>query len=252
MTVDSARFEAAYSAAVKALNGERGQQGIGTLSEKTLHAVLKRYIEPDTSLHEVNVGRFVADICRDDGVYEIQTGSFTPLRPKLEAMLDFTDVTVVYPMAAVKYLTWIDPETGEAEKPHLSPKKMKPIDSCYELIRIKYALDNPRFHLKLLMLEIQELRLRDGRRSRDGKRGSHRADRLPARLIDEIDLHTPRDFDIFLPETLPDEFTIKQLAKAAGTAYGCAQCAVSILTYLERAEFVGKNGRTHIYRKAKF
>ena len=231
---------------------ERERQGIGTLSEKTLHAVIKRCIEPDTAFHEISIGRFVADVFRGDGVFEIQTGSFTPLRPKLEAMLEYADVpsvTVVYPMAAVKYLTWIDPETGEAEKPRRSPKKMRPIDSCRELIRIKYLLDNPRFRVKLLLLEIHELRLKDGRRSRDGKRGSHREDRLPARLIDEIDLCTPADYDLFLPEVLSEEFTIKELAKKAGTSYETAQCAVTILCYLGRTEQTGTRGRTKLFKR---
>ena len=241
--MDAERFEnACRAAAVR----ERGE-GIGTLGEKTLHAVLKRYIEPDESFHEVPVGSYFADVFRDGHIYEIQTGSFTPLRPKLELLLDYTDVTVVYPMAAVKYLSWTDPATGEATAPRRCPKKTKPIESVYELIKIKYTLDNPRFHLKLMMLELHETRLRDGRRSRDGKRGSHRNDRVPVRIIDEIDINEPRDFDIFIPEGLEGSFTIKGFAKAAGVCYDCAQRAVSILVYLERLLPCGKDGRENLY-----
>lgn len=242
----SERFEAACLAAQE----ERQSGGIGTLNEKTLHAILKRYIEPDVTKHEVPVGSYFADVFRGGHIYEIQTGSFTPLRPKLELLLDYTDVTVVYPMAAVKYLSWTDPETGEVTAPRRSPKKMKPIDSVFELIKIKYALDNPRFHLKLVMLELHEMRLRDGRRSRDGKRGSHRTDRFPTKLLGEIDLHEPRDFDIFIPEGLGGEFTLRDFAKAAKVSYGCAQRAVSILVYLERLVPCGKNGREKLFARA--
>ena len=242
--MDSERFEAACQAAAEA--GQR--TGIGTLNEKTLHAVLKRYIEPDETKHEIPVGSYFADVFRDGQIYEIQTGSFTPLRPKLELLLDYTDVTVVYPMAAVKYLSWTDPETGEVTSPRRSPKRAKPIESVYELIKIKYALDNPHFHLKLIMLELHEMRLRDGRRSRDGKRGSHRSDRVPARILDEIDLHEPRDFDIFIPDGLEAGFTIKAFAKAAKVSYECAQRAISILVYLGRLTPCGKDGREKLFR----
>ena len=244
--MDSARFEAACRAAAER---ERGA-GIGTLSEKTLHAVLKRYIEPDESCHEVPVGSYFADVMRGGHIYEIQTGSFTPLRPKLELLLDCTDVTVVYPMAAVKYLSWIDPGTGETTAPRKSPKRVKPVEAVYELIKIKYTLDNPRFHLKLIMLELYEQRLRDGRRSKDGKRGSHRTDRVPARIIDEIDIDTPRDFDMFIPAGLDAEFTIKGFAKAAGVRYDCAQRAVNILAYLERITLCGKRGNEKLFKRA--
>ena len=33
------------------------ENGIGTLSEKTVHAILKNYLEPDTSYHEIRTGR---------------------------------------------------------------------------------------------------------------------------------------------------------------------------------------------------
>lgn len=244
--MDSLRFEEACSSVVGA---QRQRGGIGMLNEKTLHAALKKYLEPHEENHEVPIGRYVADIVGENGIIEIQTGSFTPLREKLEFLLDFADVTVVYPMAAVKYISWIDPDTGELTDERRSPKKQKPIDAFYELIKIKYTLDNPRFHLKLIMLEIHEQRLLDGW-SRDKKRGSHRSDRIPARLIDEIDIHSPADFDMFIPAGLNDEFTITEFARAAKVPYGLAQCTIKALCYLERLTPAGKRGRENLYTKA--
>lgn len=118
--MDSLRFQKACE---EVIGVKRERSGIGTLSEKTLHAVLKKYLEPHAENHEVPLGNYVADIIGENGVIEIQTGSFTPLRPKLEVLLDCTDVTVAYPIAEVKYMRWIDPETGEVSPPHKSPKK---------------------------------------------------------------------------------------------------------------------------------
>lgn len=50
--------------------------GVGTLSEKYLHALLKRYFEPDTDYHEVGIDRFTADICRDMQIIEIPNPRF--------------------------------------------------------------------------------------------------------------------------------------------------------------------------------
>ncbi len=242
--MDKERFSKACKEAIER-DTEGG--GIGTLSEKTLHAAIKRYLEPHKENHEVKIGRFVADAVGEKGIYEIQTGSFTPLRPKLECLLDFTDVTVVYPLAAVKYLVWIDPQTGETQT-RKSPKRCKPIDAFYELIKIKYTLDNPHFHLKLMMLEIYEQRLADGY-GRDGKKGSHRIERMPTELLDEIDISTPQEFDMFIPDGLNEKFTITEFSKAARVKYELAQRVISVLCYLERLSECGKRDREKLFTK---
>lgn len=232
---------------------EKEPSGIGTLSEKTLHKMIKKYIEPDTKLHEVPVWKYVADVWNEHGIYEIQTGSFTPLREKLEFLLDFTDVTVVMPLAAVKYQIKLDTATGEAGKPRRSPKKMKPIDSCRELVKIKYALDNPHFHLKLLMLEIEEFRTDERPKGvRRSRSGTYRLDRVVKKVLEEIDINVPRDFDCLIPDGLNDSFTIKEFAEAAKTTYANAQCAVTVLVYLERLIPCGKRARENLYKKADF
>ena len=70
---------------------------------------------------------------------------------------------------------------------------------------------------------------------------------MPVRIIDEIDINCPEDFDIFIPRGLEGSFTIKEFAKAAGVTYDCAQRAVNILTYLERLLPCGKRGRENLY-----
>ena len=79
--------------------------GIGTLNEKTLHAVLKCYYEPCTARHEIQLGRYVADIVSETGIVEIQTRAFHKLRDKLRYFLSISDsVTVVYPVPHIKWL----------------------------------------------------------------------------------------------------------------------------------------------------
>lgn len=57
------------------------------------------------------MGRYFADIRNEDGIIEIQTRALYRLKPKLDAFLPLDAVTVVYPIAAVKRLSWLDPKT---------------------------------------------------------------------------------------------------------------------------------------------
>jgi len=51
--MDEKRFETAKK---KIIGQTREREGIGTLKEKTLHAVLKHYYAPDENMHEVPIG----------------------------------------------------------------------------------------------------------------------------------------------------------------------------------------------------
>ena len=77
---------------------------IGTLSEKTIHAILKYYLEPNASCHEIRVGSFFADIKNEQGIFEIQTRQFYKLQGKLAVFLEQYPVTVVYPIVRHNYL----------------------------------------------------------------------------------------------------------------------------------------------------
>ena len=74
------------------------RQGIGTLSEKTVHAVMKNYYAPDTDMHEIPIENFVADIYTGQEIIEIQTRAFNKMRRKLDAFLPLYPVTIVYPI----------------------------------------------------------------------------------------------------------------------------------------------------------
>ena len=111
--------------------------GIGTLNEKTLHAVLKLYYEPSQARHEIPLGSYVADIVSEEGIVEIQTRALNKLRDKLLYFLSVSrHVTVVYPIAHTKWLCWIDGETGEITKRRKSPKTGSVYDAFYELYKI--------------------------------------------------------------------------------------------------------------------
>ena len=230
---------------------EYAQGGIGRLGEKTLHAALKYYLEPDESRHEVRLGRYVADIVNGDGVTEIQTRSFNALRSKLAAFLEYAPVTVVYPIARTKWLVWIDPENWAATKKRKSPKTGTFYDVFFELYKIKPFLKNENFRLKLLLIDLVEYRNLNGWSS-DRKKGSSRYERIPEALAGELELSSSGDYRSLVPGTLAAEFTSADFSKAAKISRSSAQTALHILHEIGVVVRVGRNGRGYRYQRNGF
>jgi len=232
----------------KVVNYKRESTGIGTLSEKTLHAVVKHYIELDETKQEVKVGSFFADIVTQDGIYEIQTRSFNNLRKKLTEFLDISPVTVVYPLPGKKWLLWIDRKTGEVTKKRKSPRQGCLYDAIHELYKIRPLIKHPNFRLHIIFIDIEEYRNLDGW-SENKKKGSSRYDRIPVDLADEVYFSTVEDYLQFVPDELDTHFTSKEYKQAAKINIHTAQTALNILHHIGALHRVGKKGNQHIYER---
>lgn len=232
-------------AIAKIISREHEQHGIGTLAEKTLHAIVKNYVEPDEDYHEVPLEGYVADVYRDGHIFEIQTANFNTMRNKLATFLPLYKVTIVYPIPATKWLRWIDEETGEVTERRKSPKKGTPQAVFHELYKIKSFLKNPNLSVHILMIDMEESRLLNGW-SEDGKKGSHRHDRLPTELVEEVHLNCVEDYRMLVPVEL-ERFTSREYAKATKLTVKKAQTALNVLHYLGAVERVDKKGNSFIY-----
>lgn len=226
-----------------------GMNGIGTLSEKTVHSVLKNYYSPESMNHEIKVGGFVADICNGHDIIEIQTRNFDKLRKKLEVFLNYYPVTIVYPIPHIKYLRWVNTETGEISAPRKSPKLGTPYAIFRELYWIKNYLTLPNLNLKIVMMDLEEYRFLDGW-SQDKKKGSSRCDRIPTDIVKEITISEPTDYKQLIPDTLSEQFTSKDFKKASGLSLSNAQTALNILYYVGCIERIGKKGNSYLYSRS--
>lgn len=245
--MEEIRFQKAYD---EVMTKHRERCGIGTLSEKTLHAILKNYFEPDKSRHEVKIGTYIADIATENGITEIQTRSFDRLRGKLSEFLEQTEVTVVYPIARTKYLRWINPETGEMTEKRKSPKTGRFCDAFGELYKIKPLLTHPRLHICLMLIDMTEYRNLNGW-SKDKKKGSSRFERIPDFLADELTIHSVADYSLLIPQSLSENFTAKEYAKAAHITVKIAQKGLNILKYVGAVSHSGNRGREFEYSRQK-
>ncbi len=252
--------------------------GIGTYKEKRLHALLKEFYCPEGGQLEVRLSeelltgkhadltdaatrrdrdRYVADILSADGreIIEIQTGGFYPLVKKLHFYLCATNcrVTLVHPLIAIKHLCWMDPTTGEVSTVHRSPHRGKPTDVAKELYWLLPYLAEQRLTLRLPMLEVEEIRLKNGW-GNGGKRGSQRYDRFPMALCDEVVLSTPEDYAaLFLPsaDRLPAPFTAAEYAKAQGLRGKAVYAMLRMLTELGFLTVGAPRGRAGTWERCK-
>ncbi len=96
-------------------NLNKSYNGIGTLSEKILHRIIKFFIDDNPLNHEIKIGQYFVDIMSNNTIYEIQTRSFNKLRPKLDFLLSKTDysVKIVFPIPYEKNICWINKDTKE-------------------------------------------------------------------------------------------------------------------------------------------
>jgi hypothetical protein len=232
----------------KVIDNVKKENGIGTLSEKTVHAVLKNYLVPDISCHEIKIKNFYADILCDDGIIEIQTRSFDKLRRKLETFLEIKPVTIVYPIPYQKYLRWVNESTGEISAPRKSPKCGTPYIIFPELYKIKNFLLNPNLRLHIILMDLEEYRFLNGW-SKDKKKGSTRCDRIPTALVDEVFIHNLSDYSKLIPQDVPEEFTTKDFKKATKLSLRDATTALNILFHVGAVKRIGKKSNAYLYSR---
>lgn len=240
--MDKERFDALC------LQEQAADGGIGTLGEKRLHRVLKVYFEPRPACREQPLAGYVADILNEEGVTEVQTRNYGALRKKLAAFLPLMPVRVVCPLPARKWVSWVDPATGEVSRRHPSPKRGAPIDAFYELVRIAPLLAHPNLTLHLLFFDADEYRVRDGW-DKSGKRGSTRAELQPLGLCAEQEVRGPAAYADLLPAGLPDPFTLPELRAAARRSETLCRRVVYTLEKAGALSRAGKRGRALLYRR---
>ena len=241
--IDSQAFDAAKE---KIIGKSHNDKGIGTLSEKTLHAVLKMYYEPDEDNHEVAIDGYFADIYNEHGIIEIQTRQLNKLRDKLSVFLNQYQVRVVYPMPYEKYLSWIEPETGDITSRRKSPKRCSVYDAMFELYKIKAFLKNQNLKVTLLLIDMEEYKLLNGW-SYDKKRGSTRYDRVPVGIRRIVKFDRIEDYMQLVPADLKEDFTVKDFAMAAGVSVEASRYTLNILNYLEIVKRTGRVKNGYVY-----
>jgi len=211
-----------------------------------LHLALQQHYAGSDGATEVALDGFRADVIVGDDIYEIQTSSFASIRRKLEHLCQKHSVVLVYPIAASKIVAHVDPRTGTEIRSRRSPRKGRLADVYIELPHICGLLGRPGLSLELAMTAQREVRCADGK-------GSWRARGVSVvarELVEVLQTHrfsAPEDYLRLLPDGLPVEFTVAELAAAAGVSRSCAGKAAYALRRIGAVEKVGKRGNAFMY-----
>ena len=220
---------------------------IGTLNERSLHAALKEYLAQPGDQFEVKLDQYFIDIVRGEELIEIQTGSFFPLRNKLETLLAHHTVHLYHPVPARKWIVRVDKEDNFLVR-RKSPRKGSVFDLFDQLLSLRDIVLHPNLHLHVLMVELEEVWRDDGKGSWRKKYWSVSDQRL-VKVIEEVALHTPEDYLKILPENLPEQFTNADLVKHAKCHKRMAGKATYALREMGLIQKVGVKNRFHLFER---
>ena len=216
------------------------------MTEQTLHEQLKEIYALETGEIESTMGDYRVDVVRGDLLIEIQTGSFSSIRDKLRDLVQGNRVRLVHPIANQKWIIRLS-EDGKQVSRRKSPRKGRVEDIFYELVYMPGLILNPNFELEVVMVDLDEYWIDDGRGSWRRRRWSIHDKRM-------IELHerhlfkSPDDFKQLIPESLQPDFTSRMLSKESGLNTRLAQKMLYCLTQMNIVERNGKKGRAYLYR----
>jgi hypothetical protein len=221
---------------------------IGVLREGPLHRELKALLARPGDAFEVKVDGYVIDLVRADGeLVEIQTGSFSPLRRKLDALLDRHPVRIVHPVPAQRRIIRVD-EDGLVLSERPSPKKPTAAVIFEGLVSFPTLLSHPNLTIEVLLCREDHVRKPEPVRGRRYLRDP--GERRLTGVLERIELRGAQDAARLIP-TLDEPFTTKELAKAMRVPLPLAQKAANCLRALDVLEPAGMRGRAPLHLRTQ-
>ena len=219
---------------------------IGTLRESSLHATLKQwYKEPGDKLEEP-FENYIIDIVRDDLLIEIQTKNFSSIKKKLENLIPHNRVLLVHPIIKDKWIISHNLLDFNRIRKRLSPKHCSFVDIFEELIRIPYLISNSNLIIEVLLVQIEEIRINDGRGSWR-RNGWSIYDKKLVGIIGKKEFCNPKDFLMLIPTSLETPFTNSDLAYSLKKPLRLARKMSYCLRKMELIRIIGKKGKEFLF-----
>jgi hypothetical protein len=218
---------------------------IGTLKEKSLHAELKNWLKMPGDKIESPVDGYIVDIVREELLIEIQTQNFSAIKKKLENLLNRHKVRLIYPIVKNKWIIGLDRNGDQITRRRLSPKHDSYVNIFEELVRIPHIMLNSNLTIEVLIVEIEETRLNDGKGSWRRK-GWSILDRKLVNLIDQKIFHGANDYLSLIPKDIKFPFTNYELSKALKKPIRLARMITYCLRKSNILKVIGKRGKAFL------
>jgi hypothetical protein len=219
---------------------------IGTLKESSLHASLKaRYVKPGEKT-EVLVQRFHIDIVNERELIEIQTGNFSSIKSKLQVLLTDHAIRLIYPQMVDRWIIRVNQDMRVISR-RKSPRKGRLVDIFDELIFIASLIPNPNLIFEVVLVQ-DELIYKDDGKGAWRRKGWSIYDRELLDIKGTRIFNQPSDFLELLPATLPETFTVEQLAVQGILKKRQASRMAYSLFHMGVLERICKAGNAWVYR----
>ena len=217
-----------------------------TMGEKSLHDSVKLWYFQEGDEVEKEVDGYVVDVVRGDLLIEVQTANFSAIREKLRRLVKAHPVRLVHPISERKWVVRVDGDGETVLSRRRSPRRGRVEDLFYELVYMPELLAEGNMSLEVLLVHSEDVLIDDGRGSWRRRRWSIHDKRM-LELRERLLFRSPDDFKQLLPETLPNMFTSRMLAKETGLNMRLAQKMLYCLTKMNIVERNGKKGRAYLY-----
>lgn len=226
---------------------------INTYNERSLHKELKNHYATifDGEI-EVPLEDYICDIlCKDKTIFEIQTGNFSSILPKLMKLIKNYKIHLVYPLPQNTIIEKYS-SNGDLIERRKSPKKQNIYHIFDQLIRIYPLLTEKNFKLEVLLIEQIEKRLiteepvQLQNKSRRFKKNYIKTDKTLNRINEKYIFNSINDYLKLIPFSKGTPFCTKDLGKTTGL--NNAYKILWILKKLELVDFVEKKGKTNFYK----
>jgi len=216
--------------------------------ETSLHRELKSLYADETAQFEVPSGRFRIDVVVGERLIEVQHGSLSAIRDKIQTLVRDHDVTVVKPIVVRKRLIKLAQKGGRVKTKRLSPKRGRLIDLFDELVYFTRAFPHPRLTLEVPLVDIEEWRYPGHGRRRRWRRNDHQVEDQKLVAVHETHtLQTAADLIALLPAGLPSPFHTGHLAEAMQIERWIGQRIAYCLRKMGAVAQVGKQGNALLY-----
>ena len=217
--------------------------------ETTLHRQLKQQFAENNAQTEVRLGRYRIDACCGDELIEVQHGSLSAIRDKIQDLLsDGYSIRVIKPLIARRVLVRLNKKNGKEVSRRHSPKRCTILDVFHELIYFTRTFPHPGLTLEVPLVQIEEWRYPGhGKRRRWRKSDFQIQDQVLVSIDSTHEFRTARDIARLLPGSMPKTFHTGHIADGLEIDRSIAQRIAYCLRHFGSIRQVGKQGNAILY-----